>query len=728
MTDHEGLIFPGGIDDETPVQALRRLKLRLSELLNGIDAIELFARVSIYYLPHTLDSIREGEGEALPIHPEFLALQVLGIMSLGETSNQAKPDWPTTYEVMEVIQKLFHARYAQLFDIKFETAGAEPAASLALSAQAESLGIRVTAYPMHISRTLEGCFKNLEEPCREVLGFTAQEAFRLTEASAKILGNRIFPLFNESRRRAQILVKLMKHKRRKSKTRRQRSPMPSTEKPRLQKKLATASVFERTFDDSKTIVMVTAEELAAIAEVELGAAEKFLEMFSARPDEYEERHHGYPALSSPISRRPILKSDTGFIFVNHQLLLEAIRPRMEETLATSRYWERYQRTRARYLEEETVNLVASALSTSLKWNNINWRSSTLVGELDGLVSCDDATIRVQCKAGAVSEEARRGAPASMLETLYDLVGEASAQHERLSAALTDSESSSLGFTPEQSKALNTELQFELITTLDDVTAWTTEARHLQHVESHSRQLLAVNRPVPLVVSISDLMVVCDLLPGPFFVQYLLFRRRIEENTAVETHDELDWLGNFLGAGVDLDRVLGTIHESVSVRLLSHTSSIDYWYLSNYAGSSDSTKPSVEVPPLVRDFVSLLETTRPIHWMSGALALLEGQGERKLQTNLAISEGLRKFNKGQIEVFSAVRRPGLGIAMVFDPLTTTLEMSARMRHFAERVSSEQQLRFCIGVGYSSSREVVVSFFGETEEFRLMDALIQPLIPQ
>jgi len=99
-------------ESESPEHSLRALKERLSELLSGVDAIELFSRVSIYYLPRSLDSVLEGEGEALQVHTEYLALQVLGLMKT-DTDNlgsKLKPDWSTTYEVIPYAGGFFDVR------------------------------------------------------------------------------------------------------------------------------------------------------------------------------------------------------------------------------------------------------------------------------------------------------------------------------------------------------------------------------------------------------------------------------------------------------------------------------------------------------------------------------------------------------------------------------------------------------------------------------------------
>src|SRR6266545_3029593 len=185
----------------------------------------------------------------------------------------------------------------------------------------------------------------------------------------------------------------------------------------------------------------------------------------------------------------------------------------------------------------------SPVARTRSWNGIGWRSANDGSDLDGLVAADDLAIRLQCKAGWLTAPARRGAPGRMRRDIGELIEAAAAQHQALATALANEGAAAVGFSDEQATALDAPLQLEAVVCLDDVTVWATEAHELKAIGA-----LPVDRYVPWVLSLTDLMAVVDLLQGAELVHYLLRRQRIERDGRIEAHDELDWVGHYL-AGV-----------------------------------------------------------------------------------------------------------------------------------------------------------------------------------
>src|SRR6266540_4343508 len=251
---------------------------------------------------------------------------------------------------------------------------------------------------------------------------------------------------------------------------------------------------------------------------------------------------------SPVARTRSRSSQfsgwtRGYLVPVVSSMIDAIRPRMEDLLLSTPLWERYADARGKYLEREAVALLSSALPGSRAWNGIGWRSANDGSDLDGLVAADDLAIRLQCKAGRLTAPARRGAPGRMRRDIGELIEAAAAQHQALATALANEGAAAVGFSDEQATALDAPLQLEAVVCLDDVTVWATEAHELKAIGA-----LPVDRYVPWVLSLTDLMAVVDLLQGAELVHYLLRRQRIERDGRIEAHDELDWVGHYL-AGV-----------------------------------------------------------------------------------------------------------------------------------------------------------------------------------
>lgn len=203
--------------------------------------------------------------------------------------------------------------------------------------------------------------------------------------------------------------------------------------------------------------------------------------------------------------------------------------------------------RAKFLERTSVELLASVLPGSLYWHSVSWHSSTSSGELDGLVTVDDVSLLLQCKAGRMSAPARRGSTARMKRDVGKLIKEAAEQHRALSDAITEHGKPPTGFDTVQAHALEALLQFEVIVCLDDVTVWSTHAHELRDISA-----LPEGRHVPWILSLTDLMAVVDLLQGTNLINYLVRRQRIERDGRIYAHDELDWVGHYILEGLFFD--------------------------------------------------------------------------------------------------------------------------------------------------------------------------------
>ena len=208
----------------------------------------------------------------------------------------------------------------------------------------------------------------------------------------------------------------------------------------------------------------------------------------------------------------------------------------------------------------------------------------------------------------------------MKSNLKKLIGAASEQHRHLAEALESAAPAALGFEPQVCQALKLPLQIDITVTLDDVTTWATEAHKLKHVA-----VVDTDRHVPWIVSLSDLMVIGDLLKGAHFVNYLLHRLRLEEHERVSAYEELDWVGHYLHEGLFFDASLSGEDPVEDIHVpLCYTDEINAWYYWRAGRSLRFVpKPSPEVPPRLKDLLDRLQIQQPRHWLLGSVCLLLG---------------------------------------------------------------------------------------------------------
>jgi hypothetical protein len=243
------------------------------------------------------------------------------------------------------------------------------------------------------------------------------------------------------------------------------------------------------------LVLVTPEDLASHCSIDISACRGFLDAFTCPSELFEEEHHAFPGGAHPLTIRPVLRVEEGFLVPVASSMIDAIRPRMEDLLLDTPLWGRYSEARGKYVEREATALLSSALPGSRQWKGIEWRSTNDGSDLDGLVTADDLAIRLQCKAGRLTAPARRGASGRMKRDISDLIKAAADQHRALAIALDNEGATSIGFTREQAAALNAPLQLEAVVCLDDVTVWATEAHELRRLG-----VLPTDRPVPWALS------------------------------------------------------------------------------------------------------------------------------------------------------------------------------------------------------------------------------------
>jgi hypothetical protein len=722
--EHDEMVtaFLSGAPDLRREQQARRT--HLLQILNEADPVNLLVRASLTYLHMDPDTFKEWESDRSPAHIEYLALQALSIGLSAPKEVDPRREWELTGEAVQIVREMF--RSASMLMVMDAIAARrdrpdDATIEYALKTRLESLGVRGTGYSEHLVRVIHGCFDPFDQECRRMIGFTASEALRLTDGIAGLISDRMEPLWKEAAAAREQMLRQLKRERRSRNSSDRRFPDWLLDLPPNEAKLQI-SAFATTwlFSDSRSLAVMTPEDLASHCSIDVPACRAFLDAFTCPPELFNEEHHAFPSGAHPLTDRPVLRVEEGFVVPVASSMIDAIRPRMEDLLSNMPVWERYVSARGKYVEREATALLSSALPGSRQWNGIKWRSTNDGSDLDGLVAADDFAIRLQCKAGRLTAPARRGAPGRMKRDIGDLIEAAAGQHRALAIALSNEGATSIGFTDEQAAALNAPLQLEAVVCLDDVTVWATETHELRRVGA-----LPADRHVPWVLSLTDLMAVTDLLQGAELVHYLLRRQRIERDGRIEAHDELDWVGHYLKEGLYFDNYFDEANPPNAFRLLSYTEPIDAWYFTR-AGlrTIEAPKPTQGIPQNLHFLIQRLEHERPRHWILAAVALLNGDEESRANWDKAIAHARERVPEVGWSNATQGFSGRLGVTFYVDLRTEWPEIRARVAHYCRTKAEELDQANWIGIGEGASGGLFVILIERRPELPLTSVFLQP----
>jgi hypothetical protein len=176
--------------------------------------------------------------------------------------------------------------------------------------------------------------------------------------------------------------------------------------------------------------------------------------------------------------------------------------------------------------------------------------------------------------------------------------------------------------------------FEIVVTLDDLTPLSASAHVFQDFGTISAADL-----VPWIVSLSDLIVVTDLLRNTELVHYMTRREKINRLRRVYAHDELDWVGHYLAEGLYFDPIFVGPDAPHHYRLLSYTESIDNWYFAQEGGRTvDTERPSRRLPDTIRGLVGALERERPEHFAVAGLLMRDWSDDTTTEMARWVEDG------------------------------------------------------------------------------------------
>ncbi|GAA2738839.1 hypothetical protein [Actinocorallia aurantiaca] len=731
--EHHEEIKTNFIQQATAIQREQEeLRNHLIEVLGETDPMDLVARASMKYLQSDPNTYKEWEDDRSPSHIEYLALQALSLNGAGRADSLPNygRDYDRTFAALSIVRKMFNNASMLLVIEALAAREKDPSnrsIEYVLKTRLSSLGIRGSAYDEHLVDVLKGTLGEFSGECTEALGFDIHDALRMVEGIHRIIQSRIDARAPEAQAGFIRMAEEFKRERRKGR----RSGYTSSKYPSWalqlspsEGKLYLAKLIDTwMFHDAKQIGLISPQDLAESCSLDIESCLSFLRAFTCGPEEFIARHHAYPTGQHPLVAKPFMQVDDGFLCPSPATIIESLRQRLEDLLREKlppKKWEKYLKARGSYVERRAVELLSGALPGSISWKSLQWNSSANNSDLDGLVAADDVTLLIQCKAGRLSGSARRGSPERMRRDIDKLIKEAAGQHEALNDAIREEGASSLGFDANQAKALNSPFSFEVIVCLDDITTWATHANELKGIEA-----LPAGRNVPWILSLTDLMVVVELLQGSHLINYLTRRQRLERDSRIKAHDELDWVGHYILEGLFFDQMLDGPGAPNIFRLLSYTEPIDSWYFwRSGVRTVETPKPTPEVPEGLRRLIERLEQERPEHWATASLGLLCGDGDSRDQWNEAIARVSSRLSSHGWCNTSQVFGEGLGVTLHIDHRYTLEGVGRQARKYIEEKTSKLSIANWIVIYEGRSGEMAVEVRSSDPNEQLADFFMNP----
>jgi hypothetical protein len=678
---------------------MESLQAELVDLLKSMDPLEMLMQFAVPYLSLDPNTYREWETDRLASHVEYLAMQVVG---LGKCETQ---EW-TPQQMSEGLTRV-EAIIKDLFALQYQYVGMSTFAStnpgdiggqLRVAVLLHSLAVRIPSYGEHEVANLRGIFEPLDDLMLSSFGFTIDDAIAIAEGVGDPMLSRL-----EERLEA-ATVQINEDKKRIKRARRK----PQSESDGFYKAMAglrPSDVAEHlmtiavawAFHGSRETFRLTADSLAEHLGLDPGVVDAFMRVFTIGQDLYDPEHHRLPPPGSPLLTRPLIPVEGGWLCPIPAYLLYAIRPRLEESLLDDdAVWDRYSRTRSRFVEVATAELLANALGTGSEvWTRIGWTAADLglSGEIDVAARQDVVGIRVECKAGRLTAPARRGGIKRMDSELRSLVGDAATQHSRLDDALA--RVGVLAIESDNHTALTSladaPLSFQAIVTLEELGLFGAQMFRLEEFGT-----LSGGERVPWLVSLNDLRVIAEILSGPEFCHYLARRERLNRIRRVVAADELDYLGNYLSEGLFFDEWAASDPEAY-FRLLSYTEDFDNWYFAKEGlRTIETPMPSRPTSARVAQVVAALVSSRPEGWMVASMAMLdwssETQGAFDQNWDAAVARAQRNGEASFTLEIGTYR-----FAMVFALERTLEDLKARLSKSQTEILNQRGFSMGIAVG-------------------------------
>lgn len=700
--------------DETPARALK-LREEIVELCAPFHAFDVVLGVWMAYGKTAFDSLKPLHTDGFPRAAEYVSHVLLDrdgpeperLPSDGEMRRGIDP-LALGHRVKEIIDGYpvwFYERQRAEGD-----EGLDPWLELRTRLYMHRLAVGSFTYEWQEEETLHHLFDPFGKELTSAIGFDAAQALALEQALAPLVFKGIGARATLAKESGERFAAAIAAKRKglgvptdmPENLVSQLAALPKADAARWIKHLQGSWIGLAAGQDAS----FTAEELAQAADVPAEVAKAFLTAFSVRfghrCDKAEWEEDPIKAVGGELEvmrSTPILDGgDARYLPAAYDTVLYGIRDVLTEALKLTKVWPKFDRHRAKVLEQRAVEAIAARLKADWSHTGVEYRfvdedGEEKKGEADGVIRAGTLAVLVEAKAGGLAPSARRTAPARLERALNDLLVSAHNQLQRSQAALVRGQATAV--TDQAGGALALDFEgvsrtLRIAVSLEDLSPFAPTIWQLQ-----AAGLLPSDERAPWVVGIHELELICDLSAGPAqFVHYVLRRQR-----AIRQHlwamDEMDFFMKYLKDGLFFDdaEIVDT-----GIELHSHTDELDE-YLYGERGLRPKTKrPKQKIAGPTRELLRQIAGIDSPGKIEAEIMILEMDDEGRKQ----IASGIRRLER----MVAADHKPhdltlpfqdDFAVSVHCVPPALKDELPARLRNHGEGRSAHSNLRRWLGLG-------------------------------
>ena len=321
-------------------------------------------------------------------------------------------------------------------------------------------------------------------------------------------------------------------------------------------------------------------------------------------------------------------------------LLEAL------TLEDSNLENHYRSRKGRYLEEQLEKLFQESFPAGKTFHGSLWQDeSNKQGENDLITIVGSVAIVVEAKSVQISPPASRGAPDRLRRTVRDLIEDPAEQANNFIQVLKALKQPHSFATSQNS--VNTidprgiRYYIPITVTLDQFGS-IGNLRSLTESGISSKSLSELS----LVISLTDLMVIFDILELQSEKVHYLARRKEFDAHVVWHGDEIDILAFFLDHGFNIAEDEFSGEHGFGLWLKSKE--LDPYYLGKDAVVA-VPKPQLALTKRWRDLLNRLDQARLNYWLEAALILLNVQIRDQKKFERLFAGLCRRVRRGKTHV-------------------------------------------------------------------------------
>lgn len=406
-----------------------------------------------------------------------------------------------------------------------------------------------------------------------------------------------------------------------------------------------------------------------------------------------------PSPRHELTLRPAIRHEGRYMFPSSLLLLSAIQSRLEEALnpgcagainKDQARFNAYQDHRKELLEAKSIELIQKILPFASTARNLLYdiEDNGVVQqcELDGLAVADTTAFLIECKAGSLSEPARRGAPLRIEKSVKDLITAPHSQGLRTENFIRQNDNPVFKLKSGGQFAFDKTKIRRIV--LINVTLDVLDVYAATLYRTAETGLFQQGR-LPWSVCLSDLEVFVDMIEYPAqFIHYLERRLRLNEIAKTAAHDELDWLGHYLAEGLYFERLKDSDIDMMQLTSYS-TSFDDYYFYKTGRRTTPAEKPVQKVAATLKQIILDLEKTKLFGYTECVCDLLnwDGDGQQKIARHFDQVRN-SSLSDGQAHDFTAiVEKSKRGITVFSTTASTAKERLERLVRHALRKAEE-----------------------------------------